>query len=88
MPCYGPRGQYISVPAGTCPDVTVFGPGWLPWLPNPNPGWVNYVRHLDQWGGIDVMHPRYLAQAHQVQVDWSPHTYQGLGPYTPQPRQF
>lgn len=86
LPCFSPRDQYIAVPAGTYPDVIVFGPGWLPWLPNPNPGMVNYVRHLDEWGHIDLMHPRYRAQAHQVQADWSPYIYRGLGPYTPQPR--
>jgi hypothetical protein len=87
-PFYGPRDQYLALPVGINPNETVFGLGWLPWMPSQTPGWANYVRQLDQWSRIDVMHLRCRLQPHLVQVHWSPYVYQGLGPYTPQPQWF
>jgi hypothetical protein len=88
LTCYGPRDQYLSLPVGVDPNQTLFGVGWLPWMPSQTPGWVSYVRHLDESGRIDLMHLRYRLQPHLVQVNWSPYVYQGLGPYTPQPLRF
>jgi hypothetical protein len=89
--CSSRRFQVVAVPAipGAYPSEDVFGLGWLP-LPNPNLRLTNFVRFLDESGGIDFSHPRYQSLSPQMLAAWSSYSYSypWLGPHTPQPRRL
>ena len=94
IPCASRRYQYVAVPPGNpkTPEQLGFGPGWVVFMSNPLTGWVNWVRYLNERGGIDLTQFHYNHAwgplAPPIVAALSAWHYQGIGACTPQPRWF